>query len=62
MKPVGPSPVFKQELQNDKVKVGDTITLTCQGEDPNIITNSMDQSLCLEADSRSAVQEVPRLL
>ncbi|XP_069686561.1 titin homolog isoform X2 [Periplaneta americana] len=30
MKPVGPPPVFKQDLRNEKIKIGDTITLACQ--------------------------------
>jgi hypothetical protein len=31
MKPVGPAPVFKQNLRDEKIKIGDTLTLTCQG-------------------------------
>nr|CAD7443959.1 unnamed protein product [Timema bartmani] len=32
LKPVGPPPIFAQELRNEKVKIGDTATLSCQGE------------------------------
>ena len=31
MKPVGPAPVFTQNLRDEKIKIGDTLTLTCQG-------------------------------
>nr|CAD7199640.1 unnamed protein product [Timema douglasi] len=31
LKPVGPPPIFAQELRNEKVKIGDTATLSCQG-------------------------------
>nr|CAD7399300.1 unnamed protein product [Timema cristinae] len=30
LKPVGPPPIFAQELRNEKVKIGDTATLSCQ--------------------------------
>jgi hypothetical protein len=43
---MGPPPVFKQELRNEKIKIGDKITLTCQGEDylhQKVITNSVEQ-------------------
>jgi hypothetical protein len=47
MKSVGPPPVFKQELRNEKIKIGDKITLTCQGEDclkQKVITNFVEQN------------------
>jgi hypothetical protein len=47
MKPVGPPPAFKQELRNEKIRIGDKITLTCQGEghvNQKVITNSAEQN------------------
>jgi hypothetical protein len=31
MKPVGPAPVFQQNLRDEKIKIGEKVTLTCQG-------------------------------
>jgi hypothetical protein len=62
MKPVGPPPVFKQELHNEKIKIGDKITLTCQGEDclnQNVITESRSFPPFMEASRHHFKRNLP---
>lgn len=64
MKPMGPPPAFKQELRNEKIRIGDKITLTCQGENclnQKVITNSVEQShlLLMEAECHHFHRTLP---
>jgi hypothetical protein len=61
MKPMGPPPVFKQELRNEKVKIGDKITLTCQGKEylNHVITDSIHLPLVTEAECRHFHRNLP---
>lgn len=64
MKPMGPPPAFKQELRNEKIRIGDKITLTCQGENcltQKVITDSVEQShlLLMEAECHHFHRTLP---